>query len=557
MKKALCILLTLLLALGAFSPAALAAADEPNKVDLTKPPIIFIDGINSRELVRDMGQKDEETVFPPDAGEILTLVQENAAAVWDMLDGDYSAENRQAVVDAVLGLLDGIGMNDDGTSRYDVSIDWVYPGRARPTYSDGTEAEQTPLDAVKEGVNKVKNWLRSLFREEEAPLTEEEQLQKMLEYRGTYTFRYDWRLDPFESAEGLRDFICYIQELTGFDRVSIVGFSQGAAVLNTYLTLYGYDGLETAVWYSGAHNGVEQVGQLMTGRVHVDADALTDFVRESTETDPTAYILSVLMQALTDIGVTGNLLEYTNKIINALLEDGGIRQVIRATVGKMPAIWAFVSDEYYEEAKAYVFNEPGDAETYAELIETIDRYHYEVQAHSYEIMENARLATGKIGVISKYGLRVTPLIENGDVLTDGVIDVAGSSCGAKAAPYGRTLGDNYVQAVADGHDHLSPDGMIDASAALYPDYTWFVKNASHSEGSDYIDGLLNFICYADAQVTVFDDPAYPQFAVHNRLLDTTEPLTAQNAEPRAFQKALWRARAFFTGLLERLRAYFR
>ena len=48
----------------------------------------------------------------------------------------------------------------------------------------------------------------------------------------------------------------------------------------------------------------------------------------------------------------------------------------------MPAIWSLIGDAYYEEAKAYVFNQPGDAETYAELIAAIDRYHYGVQAHS-------------------------------------------------------------------------------------------------------------------------------------------------------------------------------
>lgn len=552
MKKTLAVLLAVLLTLGMCPAFAFAAGAKAYKVDYTKPPVILIDGINAVKLIRNIGTKEEKTAFPFESDDVVELVKSHANELWDMLDGDYSAENEASVLDGVNGLLEDIAMNDDGTSKYDVTADWFYPGEERPAYIG--EEEQQGFD-ISGKLGDLKNWFHSLFRREPEELTEEELRIKMLENRSTYKFQYDWRLDPFEIAEQLHEYVEFMKEFTGFDTVTLVGFSEGAAMLNTYLTVYGYEGLESVIWLCGAQNGVELVGQLFTGRISVDAQALTEYVRDNGGTKSSDELLADVLKGFKTIGITGNVLEYTNKIIDALLEDGGIRTVIRRTFAKMPAVWSLIGDDYYEEAKAYVFNEPGDAETFATLLETIDRYHYEVQAHSAEIMANAKAATGKIGVVAKYGLRVTPLIENSDIQSDGVIDVKSTSCGATAAPYGRTLGDGYVQAMADGHDHLSSDGMIDASTALYPDYTWFFKNLQHSSLPDCVYELMDFIAHADGQVTVFDDARFPQFQVYSPIDGETAPLKGDGSQ-NAFLRAMLRVKMFFRDLMNRIRDFF-
>ncbi len=552
MKKCLAVISALALLLCAFPLTAFAAEKKP-EVDTSLPPVIFIDGINSSDLVRDMGAKEEEKVFPFEVSDVLPIVQENAAALWDMLDGDYTAENEAAVLNAVLAFLEGIVMNDDGTSKYDISADWVYPGQARPRYT-GDDAEQ-PEETFMDKLSQLRSWFSSLFREPAEQLTEEELRQKMLESRSTYKFTYDWRLDMFVLADRLHDYIEYMKELTGHGTVSLVGFSQGAAVLNTYLTVYGFDGLESVIWCCGAQNGVELVGQIFTGRIRVDAAALTSYIRENDGTDLLSEIITCIAESLRAIGVTGNLLEYTNKIIGAVIADGGLRTILRQTFAKMPSIWSLISDKYYEEAKQFVFNEPGDAETYAELIETIDRYHYGVQAHSTELMAQAKSVTGKIGVIAKYGLRVTPLMLNDGIQADGLIDVAAASCGATAAEYGKTLGDGYVQKVQDGHNHVSPDRVIDASTALYPEYTWFIKNMPHSTLTDYPWELFSAIAHADGQFTVHDDPDFPQFVVYEPIEGECTPLT-EHSTSNAFTRAVLRMRVFLRTLLERVKRFF-
>ncbi len=546
LKKCLALLLALTLTLGVCILPVSAEA-KPGEADPDKPPVILIDGINASELVRDMGTKDEKIVFPFSGDDIVSLLKDNAAAVWDMLDGDFTQENENALLNAVYGLMDGFAMNNDGTSKYNVRVNWVFPGQERPRYE---EEEKEPSAG-----DKLKAWFSSLFGGAPEELTEEELLNKMLHDRSTYKFRYDWRLDMFEIAKELRSYINYMKKLTGHDTVTLVGFSEGAAVLNTYLSVYGCTGLNSVIWYAGAHNGVELVGQLFTGRIRVDAAALTEYVRDNGDSSIAAELLSGFMRGLKAIGVTGNLLEITNKIISTLLEHGAFRSILRNTMGKMPAIWSLIGDQYYEEAKSYVFSEKGDARTFAKLIKTIDRYHYEVQAKSKTLMAKAKKATGKIGVIAKYGLRVTPLIVNDRVQTDGLIDVAASSCGAVAAPYGETLGKNYVQKKADGHNHLSADGVIDASAALYPENTWFVKNLMHSTISEYVYGLFDAIADADHQFTVFESPEFPQFSVYEPIEGKCSPLT-ENSATNVLQRLLLRIRVYFRSLIARFKNAF-
>ena len=548
MKKWISVLLAVVMLLSVCPVAALAAEVKKGEADPSKPPVILIDGINATALVRDMGEKDEKEAFPFSGDDIVSVVRDNAAAIWDLLDGEYSEENRRALLDAVAGLTDVIAMNDDGTPKYELKPDWVYPGQERPRYEEDDGGGKITLDDLRA-------WFSSIFRRDAEDLTEEEIREKMLKSRSTYHFCYDWRLDMFEIADQLRDYIEYLKEFTGYDTVSLVGFSEGAAVLNTYLTVYGFDDLDAVIWCSGAQNGVELVGQIFTGRIRVDAAALTDYVRDNGDTDTMAEMLNCLMNALKGIGITGNVLGYTNGIIDSLLADGSIREILRVSVAKMPAIWSLISDQYYEEAKAYVFNEPGDAETYAELIETIDRYHYGVQAHSDELMAQAKAATGRIGVIAKYGLRVTPMIKNDRIQADGLIDVAACSCGATAAPYGETLGDGYVQAVADGHDHLSPDGVIDASTALYPEYTWFFKYLPHSTLPEDVFRLFYAIAFADGQLTVHDDPDFPQFMQYEPIEGECSPMT-DGSSPNFFMRALKRVKMFFVSLIKRIKGWF-
>ena len=492
MKKLLSCLLAAVMLFTGLSVAVYAE----DVCDCGHAPIVFIDGFNARDLIQDEGTDDERVVFPFAADAIPNMLKDNIETVWDLLDTRFDAVTEQTVADAIKDLLNGTEMTDEGMSLYDVTVDWDYP--TDPAHSEG-------------------------------------------QY---FKYQYDWRLDPFISAEGLKDFIAYIKELTGHDTVHLIGFSQGATVLNTYLSQYGYDGLETVIWYCGAHNGTSLAGSLFAGGMRFDAASVTGYVQNATDDTFLFNTLAALLQGLTDIGVTGGVLDLVNKSLETFYADGVMQDIFLSTFGKMPGVWSLVPYEDYEDAKKFIFGEGEEAAPYAALIEKLDRYHNEVQANSDAIVRAAQEQVGKIAVIAKYNVRMAPVMTAADKQADSLIDTYHASCGATVADFGETLGEDYVQQTDDGHNHLSADGIIDASTALFPDYTWFVKNAVHETYVAYNEALLHHVCDSDHQPDVFENMTFPQFTYYSPSTGITAPLT-EDTDESADLKPIERVMAFF------------
>ena len=110
-----------------------------------------------------------------------------------------------------------------------------------------------------------------------------------------------------------------------------------------------------------------------------------------------------------------------------------------------------------------------------------------------------------------------------------------SSFGATAAQYGKTLTDAYLQKAAqNGTDkYISPDKMVDASTCALPDTTWFIWGMPHADFPDYLFDYLTRFFDQNGEVTVFDDPTYPQYGVacpdpDNPNVGTIVPMVAEN-----------------------------
>lgn len=95
--------------------------------------------------------------------------------------------------------------------------------------------------------------------------------------------------------------------------------------------------------------------------------------------------------------------------------------------------------------------------------------------------------------------------------SDGTVDTMYASAGATVALRGETLGDGYKQKVDCGHNHLSPDGRIDASTCILPENTWFIKGMLHANCHDGIMKMYNRLMFSDDNMNVFSDPLYTQF----------------------------------------------
>jgi hypothetical protein len=86
------------------------------------------------------------------------------------------------------------------------------------------------------------------------------------------------------------------------------------------------------------------------------------------------------------------------------------------------------------------------------------------------------------------------------------------------------LGTDYEQAVNCGHNHISPDNIIDASTCMFPEYTWFVKGMMHTNFNSDYHNLVKWILASETQPNVFDNPNFPQFLELNKVNDTLSPL---------------------------------
>jgi len=443
-------------------------------------PAVLVSGIASRNIVKYPGTAREKTVFPPSSDQILAAIDTSAclnlAAFAATGDWDRLAD---AITPAVNKVLADSSCNPDGTTKDNVGINWSY-----------------------------------------GPVTQYEKNSR-------FEFCYDWRLDPMDNAKLLSGYIDYVCRSTGHSKVNIVGFSMGSAITMAYIQQFGYDKIAGLVLSAPACNGVKCAGEPYNKMIKINPLAVYRYIETILSGNSKKDIVTAVSAVLYKAGVINIVADFANKLVENCL-DRIYSDVMLRTFASMPGMWSLIPDEYYESAKALVFKNAGNC---AGLIKRIDNYHYNVQVRNKELIDGALARGINFGIIVKYGKQIAPCIASWDDMTDGVIDTAYASFGAECSALDGTLGKGYVQAVNDGHCHLSADGQIDASTCTYPEQTWFVKDLLHMNSCDDYTSLESFILYSAKQVTVFDDTLYPQFLSYSEASNAVSPLTASDEQP--------------------------
>ena len=366
---------------------------------------------------------------------------------------------------------------------------------------------------------------------------------------GAYTPMYDWRLDPYVIAEDIHTYISQVKAATKAEKVNLMGRSIGASVVMAYLELYGAEGLDNIVLYCPSFTGMETVSKIFAGKVDIDpkgVNSFVDFYVESGSADSLADgdTLQVLMDvvsvlvSLRGLDLPSGMLE---NIYAHVYGEVYPRLLVRS-YGSMPSFWSLVGDEDYEDAKAAVFG--GQEDVYAGLIEKIDRFHYNNLNRSAEILTSLYEAGAKLQIVAKYGVPMVPVVEGNSLQSDMLTSVASATLGATSAPYGEALSNAYVAArAADGKaKYIGADLAVDASTALLPDHTWFIKNLAHRNMPESVNVLFEHIFNYDGYCTVFDDPEIPQYLWYDAEESTLSPLTVDSGKKTD-------ARSFFTRIL--------
>ena len=317
-----------------------------------------------------------------------------------------------------------------------------------------------------------------------------------------YFFNYDWRLDPTDIAKELKDFVKNVKNETRHDKVTLIGCSMGGNIALSYLRLFGSGDIHNFILDNAAFQGTSIIGECFMLDFEFDSDAVLNYIYQFVKSD-------VLDSFLRMTGVFDKLIPAVEDLIE-IISGQLSSEVLYPVFANLPGIWALVTDDTYEQAKAAAL----DSKENARLIKKIDFYHYEVQQKAEKLLKKAKANGCNIMILSNYnyyGIPITPTRHNNN---DILIDTRYSSGGAVCAKLGSTLGEGYVQKKTScGHNHVSPDNVIDASTCMFPEYTWFVKDMKHldypygTQGADF----LMWLAGTKKQPTVFSEVSYPQF----------------------------------------------
>lgn len=383
--------------------------------------------------------------------------------------------------------------------------------------------------------------------------------------RGMYTFRYEYdaRLDPCDIADDLNAYIEAIKEVTGYSKINLVSRCLGCNIASAYLAEYGWSSVETNLFFAGAQMGYNFVGELFAGKYDFDPGSIARYEEETYEnedgTEEGEELVKALISYMNVMGTLGFGTDVAMRVFNNV-KDRIAPRLLLDTYATSPGYWSMVNDENYEDAKAFIFGDEANT-TYKKLVEKIDAYHYNVMKRVKPMLTQMRSGGVKIGVLCKYGFQTPPFIRSSGELSDNRIEVSAQSMGATAAKAGSTLNTAYILQLTNAGKakYLSPDKMIDGSTALFPDNTWYIKNLLHNPFPDCCNALMQAICYAEKELTVWDNPAYPQYLLYQN--DTISPLTTQNMNTTPQQRGpifstLRLIRAFFDLLRQRLRSIF-
>jgi len=479
MKKCLSLILCIATLLGLATPVF--AADMPCECGTS--PVIYVAALGSAGIYANRGTADEKLLFRPDTNALLKdAVGLIPAAVKLCVTGNYDAFGG-ALIAFIDGAFGALALDGNGDSLPYVTADAGMPA------VHGHSLDQ--------------DWY----------------------------FGYDFRLDPYEHAARLHEWIGAIKDMTGHGKVQLRVSSMGGMVAMAYLEAYGTGDIEKVLFQCCPFQGTAVAGELFNGLIEIDKNALMNYAKDALPSLDTGFLgafLYNLIDVFDLLGIWNFLLRIADKLV-LNLKDRILEEALFPIFGSMPGIWSFVPVEYYDSAKEYML----DAQEQAGLIEKLDRYQMNVMRRAPEILKAAVEDGVRVYIIAGYNIQRTPLVTAHRKNSDGTDDTDFASVGATCAEIRGTLGEGYSQKIADGHDHLSKDGVIDASTCALPEYTWFIRDMLHATTHAGHKEFYRWLLSGEEQLTVFDRAEYPQFLQNDIKNETFAPVGV-NAPKKPF-----------------------
>ena len=486
MKKIISILLCLLMVFSCTGIAFAADGGNTYTPDYDNTPVVVLHGIGQnntyildengdRKLDKDGGYVTGWPLEIDVASLVATVLPNLFYSIITRKDNGLS----DAMREGAYKLLYAVHKDNEGNYEYDVEV---------PCY-------ECPMSEMPKDV-----------REHIYDMIPLNRCGQIIGENNLFYFGYDSLGDIQATTDRLHK---YIREVvlpqTGAKQVNICPISLGGTVAVNYIDKYPEDHelIKKMVYIVPAIDGSDIVGDVLTGNLSIyDDDTLYNKLLVTLMGDSyTTYLLNMVLRILPSTVLRQALVG---------LCEGAVEAAIRNTT----QLWALCPTKYYPEAREKWLSD----DEHTVIREKVDAF-MEARADLEENTNSIISKGGRVYDIVCYDLQLFPLTADYKTTnSDGIIQSASTSMGATFAPLGTTLGENYVAKGTycsnSSHNHLSPDGAVDATTGLIPCTTWYFKGQSHEDlaNNDVVLNLATELMTDNNMIDVYSNPvAYPQF----------------------------------------------
>ena len=331
-----------------------------------------------------------------------------------------------------------------------------------------------------------------------------------------YYFAYNSFGNNSEITDELYNFIGQIKRETGHDKINVVAISLGGTIANSLFDRYPelYPSLDRVVYIVPALDGSNIVGDIYLGKLSTSDEMLYKNLLPKLVGGAEGYLLNAVIRMMPKQILLDTLDATVDGLTNVILRN-------------CTTMWSLVPEAYYDEAVSRVL--PGEEN--AEMRRQVELYH-RAQVNRFANIEKMRAAGAEVFDIVDYDYQLYCLVPSYDKSNaDGIIHAESTSMGAKFAKIGETLDEGYIQQGTHckntAHNHLSPDGVVDASVGLLPDYTFYFKGQDHEKtgSNDVIMKLATELLTNHEFKDVYSMPdRFPQFNIGRNTKDLVNNL---------------------------------
>lgn len=435
-------------------------------------PVIMVSGFGATTLA-----ENGEAVFPPSMDKVSeALGFKDDLTLEEILEGfkSYTEEGGDVKQFAAIvsRIVEPIRLNADGTSVYDVKP--IVSGAENTSYADFKE-------------NDMLGYIPYTGSE----FLDMESVAARIGDENVFNFMYDWRVDYDVVADEFKEYVDDVLELTGAEKVSVYSISQGCLIVGQYL--YKYSDLkqtDKVIFDTPVLGGTTFATDLFTpGEADFNMNVILSLVSDIFHTELDLTVLTELAES-----------DYVTDMINAI-KDPVLLPALKSCV----AFWQLVPIEEFESKWPALLDE----EENSEVIKAVRNFHNTFMGNITETFEKATDNGSTVSIKACTGF---DLVTTSDVYSDSIVDMKYST-GAICAPYGETFPDDYVQAVNNGKNSISPDRTVDLSAGYLPDRTWVVNGLFHGqvEWCEKSLGLIEELLFTDNIKDAYSSYEYPQF----------------------------------------------